>query len=96
MKQRAILNPVRSRFTARVKDGVIVLDGVELVEGATVTVIIDNTELRPPISHAQLDKDGRPIMTPELQAELDEAEVEADRGELVSLPELREMLRKSQ
>lgn len=94
MSTRDTLEVVRSRFTAKVKNGVIVLDGVELAEGAAVTVIVDNNELRPPIPHVQLDDRGVPIMTPELEADLEAAIQEADRGDLVSLSELREMLRR--
>ena len=56
-------------FTAKVKDGKLVVDPVvELPEGATVTVLVDN------------DADDDDVeLTAEEEAELDEAIAEADR-----------------
>lgn len=55
-------------FTAKVKDGRLVADpAVELPEGATVTVLVDD------------DADGDELeLTPEEEAELDDAIAEAD------------------
>jgi hypothetical protein len=57
-------------FTAKVKDGQLVVDPVvQLPEGATVTVLVDN------------DADDDDVeLTAEEEAELDEAIAEADRG----------------
>jgi len=55
-------------FTAKVKDGRLVVDPVvELPEGATVTVLIDDAG------------DDDLELTPEEDAELDDAIAEADR-----------------
>jgi hypothetical protein len=56
-------------FTAKVKDGRLVVDpAVDLPEGATVTVLVDG------------DADGDNLeLTPQEEAELDEAIAEADR-----------------
>lgn len=56
-------------FTAKVKDGKLVVDPVvELPEGATVTVLVDN------------DADNDDVeLTADEEAELDEAIAEADR-----------------
>jgi hypothetical protein len=56
-------------FTAKVKDGRIVADPVvELPEGVTVTVLVDD------------DADGDDLeLTPEEEAELDDAIADADR-----------------
>lgn len=59
-------------FSAKVQDGVIVVDDVELPEGATVTVVLDETAA---------NSDNADDVTPEQLAELDEAIAEADRGE---------------
>lgn len=58
-------------FSAKVKGGVIVAEDVDLPEGATVTVMLDEDT-------ANDNADG---VTPEQLAELDEAIAEADRGE---------------
>jgi hypothetical protein len=57
------------RFTAMVKDGKLVIDPVvELSEGATATVLVDD------------DADDDDLeLTPEEEADLDEAIAEADR-----------------
>jgi hypothetical protein len=58
-------------FTAKVKDGKLVVDPVvELPEGATVTVLVDNDAD---------DDDDDVELTAEEEAELDEAIAEADR-----------------
>jgi len=56
-------------FTAKVKDGRLVVDPVvDLPEGATVTVLVDD------------DADGDDLeLTPQEEAELDDATAEADR-----------------
>jgi len=56
-------------FTATVKDGRLVVDPVvDLPEGATVTVFVDD------------DADGDDLeLTPQEEAELDDATAEADR-----------------
>ena len=56
-------------FTAKVKDGRLVVDPVvDLPEGATVTVLVDD------------DADGDELeLTPQEEAELDDAIAEADR-----------------
>lgn len=94
MTARDTLEDVQSRLTGKVRDGVIVVDDVELQEGATVTVIADTRTLIPPIRHAELEAHGDLIMTPELEAELEAAEAEADRGEGVPWSEVRERLRR--
>ncbi len=71
-----------SVFTATVKGGVIVVDDVELPEGATVTVVLDE----PADEYAEL--------TPAETAELREAIGEADRGEGVSWATVRDELRR--
>jgi hypothetical protein len=58
-------------FSAKVQDGVIVVDDIELPEGATVTVVLDESAVN----------DDADDVTPEQLAELDEAIAEADRGE---------------
>jgi hypothetical protein len=58
-------------FSAKVKGGVIVADDVDLPEGATVTVVLDEDTAN----------DNADEVTPEQLAELDEAIAEADRGE---------------
>ena len=61
--------------TGRVVAGKIVVDGVELPEGSTVTVVMPEPE-----EEVQL--------TPEEEAELLESVAEADRGETISAEEL--------
>ena len=61
--------------TGRVVAGKIVVDGVELPEGSTVTVVMPEPE-----EEVQL--------TPEEEAELRESIAEADRGETISAEEL--------
>ena len=57
-------------FSAKVQGGVIVAQDVELPEGATVTVVLDEDTANDNVE-----------ATPEQLAELDEAIAEADRGE---------------
>lgn len=56
-------------FSAKVKGGVIVAEDVDLPEGATVTVVVDDPE------------DDYAELTAEEEAELEAAIAEADRGE---------------
>ena len=58
-------------FSAKVKGGVIVAEDVDLPEGATVTVVLDEDTAN----------DNADEVTAEQLAELDEAIAEADRGE---------------
>jgi uncharacterized lipoprotein YbaY len=58
-------------FSAKVKGDVIVAEGIDLPEGATVTVVLDEDT-------AIVNADD---VTSEQLAELDEAIAEADRGE---------------
>jgi uncharacterized lipoprotein YbaY len=62
---------VSTLFSAKVKGGVIVAEDVDLPEGATVTVVLDEDTAN----------DNADEVTPEQLAELDEAIAEADRGE---------------
>lgn len=72
-----------SVFSAKVKGGVIVADDVELPEGATVTVVIDE----PADDYAEL--------TATEEAELEAAIAAADRGEGVPWETVRDQLRRS-
>jgi hypothetical protein len=58
-------------FSAKVKGGVIVAEDIDLPEGATVTVVLDEDTAN----------DNADDVTSEDLAELDEAIAEADRGE---------------
>jgi hypothetical protein len=58
-------------FSAKVKGGVIVAEDIDLPEGATVTVVLDEDTAN----------DNADDVTSEELAELDEAIAEADRGE---------------
>jgi len=60
-------------FSAKVKGGVIVAEDIDLPEGATVTVVLDEDTAN----------DNADDVTPEQLAELDEAIAEADRGESI-------------
>jgi hypothetical protein len=62
---------VSTMFSAKVIGGVIVADHIDLPEGATVTVVLDQD------TGADAADDG----TPDQLAELDEAIAEADRDE---------------
>jgi hypothetical protein len=69
-------------FTARVRDGAIVLeDGVSLPEGTTVTVIADHD-------------DEALEATPDEERQLLEAIAEAERGETIRAADLLERLRR--
>ena len=70
-------------FSAKVKGGVIVADDVDLPEGATVTIVLDDDPA---------NDDGD--VTPEQLAELDEAIAQADRGEGTPWETVRAELRK--
>lgn len=72
--------------TGRVVDGKIVvdddrLDDIDLIEGSLVKVTVD------------VEHDGGPELTPEMEAELDEAIAQADRGEGVPLEQVLAELR---
>jgi uncharacterized lipoprotein YbaY len=58
-------------FSAKVKGGVIVAEDIDLPEGATVTVVLDQDAAN----------DDADELTSEQLAELDEAIAEADRDE---------------
>jgi hypothetical protein len=65
--------------TGKVVDGKVVLEGVALEEGASVTVLAR-------------DDEGGLELTPEQEAELLLSIAEADRGETVSADEVRARL----
>ena len=69
-------------FSAKVKGGVLVAEDVDLPEGATVTVVVDN----PDDDYAEL--------TAEEEAELEAAIAEADRDEGVPWEIVRVQLRR--
>jgi hypothetical protein len=71
-------------FSAKVKGGVIVAEDVDLPEGTTVTVVVDDPE------------DDYAELTAEEAAELEAAIAEADRGEGVPWEIMRDQLRRSQ
>jgi hypothetical protein len=81
MTSRAILESMKLKGT--VKNGAIAVD---LPEGTEVTVTVEEDR------GYQLDKHGRLVMTPELEADLLAAEAEADRGEGLSIDEVRAYL----
>jgi len=66
-------------FSAKVEDGIIVPD-VELPDGTTVTVVVDDVE-------------DEYVLTAEEEAALEEAIAEADRGEGITATELMAELR---
>ncbi len=72
MRARAILESMKIKGT--VKNGVVAVD---LPEGTAVTVTVEEM----PVDRCQLDAHGRLVMPPELQADLVEADAEADRSE---------------
>ena len=74
---------VTSVFSAKVKGGVIVVDDIDLPEGATVTVVVDE----PADDYAEL--------TAEEEAELEAAITAADRGEGVPWETVRDELRRN-
>lgn len=67
-------------FSAKVKGGVIVAEDVDLLEGATVTVVVDDPD----------DDDAE--LTAEEEAELEAAIAEADRGKGVAWEIVRDQL----
>jgi len=75
-----------SVFSAKVKGGVIVADDVDLPEGTTVTVTVDDQD-DPEDDYAEL--------TAEEAAELEAAIAAADRGEGVPWETVRDELRRS-
>ena len=70
---RVVSYGVSTMFSAKVKGGVIVAEDIDLPEGATVTVVLDEDTAN----------DNADDVTPEQLAELDEAIAEADRGESI-------------
>lgn len=81
------------RISGKVKGGVIVLDDAVLADGASVTVLVEVDDvLDPPEIPIELDANGDAIMTPELEADLEAAEAEADRGELIPWEQVRATL----
>ena len=72
-------------FSAKVKDGVIVADDIDLPEGATVTIVLDDDPAN--------DDDS---VTPEQLGEVDEAIAQADRGEGIPWESVRAELRQRQ
>jgi len=77
---------VTSVFSAKVKGGVIVADDVELPEGTTVTVTVDDDDA---------SKDDYAELTAEEVAELEAAIAAADRGEGVPWETVRDELRRN-
>lgn len=73
------LRVVARLFSAKVEDGIIVPD-VELPDGTTVTVVVDDVE-------------DEYVLTAEEETALDEAIAEADRGDGVTAAELMVELR---
>ena len=71
-----------SVFSAKVEGGVIVAEGIELPEGATVTVTVDEPG------------DGYAEITAEEESALDAAIADADRGEGVVWDSVRDELRR--
>ncbi len=89
MTARGSLESMERRISAKVKGGVIVLDDTAIADGASVTVIVDSADLRPPGPYVELDANGDIIMTPELEADLAEAIAESDRGEGIPWEQVR-------
>ena len=75
-----------SVFSAKVKGGVIVADDVDLPEGTTVTVTVDDQDD---------PKDDYAELTAEEAAELEAAIAAAERGEGVPWETVRDELRRS-
>lgn len=75
-RQRASLVSVARIFTGRVHDGVIVADGLDLPEGAVVTVASDDGD------DAEID------LQPEEREALDAAIADADRSQPVPFEEV--------
>jgi hypothetical protein len=93
MTARASLEAMQQRISGKVKGGVIVLDDAKLADGASVTVLVELADvLAPPEIPIELDANGDVIMTPELEADLDAAESEADRGDLIPWEQVRATL----
>jgi hypothetical protein len=89
MSQRDTLESMERRIAAKVKGGQIVLENVAIAEGTTVTVLVDEEQLRMPGPSVEIDENGDLVMTPELEAELAEAEAEGDRGEGIPWEQVR-------
>ncbi len=86
MRSRGNLAIMRLKGT--VKNGVVAVD---LPEGTVVTVEV----AAEPERGYQLDRAGRLVMTPDLEASIRAGESEADRGLGISVEELAERLRRS-
>jgi hypothetical protein len=82
------------KLTGTVKDGQIVFEGAPLPEGTPVTITVNERDL-PPGPYILIDEHGEIIMTPELEADLEEARAQADRGEGTPWEVVRERLFRS-
>ncbi|MGE0395116.1 MAG: hypothetical protein AB7T06_00215 [Kofleriaceae bacterium] len=71
----------------RVENGNVAVD---LPEGTPVTILVREEDV-PPGPYDEEDENGDPILTPELEAELERAESSTD---WITLDELKERLRK--
>lgn len=67
-------------FTARVRDGAVVTEGVDLPEGAVVTIAVND------------EREAEVELTPEELAEVDAALDDADRSGSVSMAVVLEAL----
>jgi hypothetical protein len=83
------------KLAGTIKNGQIVVEGLMLPEGTNVTVTVTDKLDHPPIRRIELDDHGEIIMTPELAAEFEAEEREADRGGGLPWEDVREMLRRS-
>jgi hypothetical protein len=80
--RRCYGSAVAQIFSARVRDGVIDTQGVELPEGTVVTVVVE-------------DDNDEYVLSPDEEAELDEAIAEAERGEGIPAEDFLRQLRQS-
>ena len=85
MTARAILGVMKLKGT--VKNGVVAVD---LPDGTPVTVLVEEM----PLPTYQLDDQGRLIITPDLEADIAAGEAAADRGEGMTVDELRSHIRR--
>lgn len=93
MTSRASLEAMQHRISGKVKGGVIVVEDAAIADGASVTVLVEPADLLdPPEIPIELDANGDVIMTPALEADLDTAEAEADRGDLIPWAQVRATL----
>lgn len=81
---RATLEPVK--LTGTVQNGNVAVD---LPEGTPVTILVEESDL-PPGPYVDVDERGDVLLTPELEARLEEAE---SSSELVPLAAALESLR---